>query len=177
MRHHLIGNITYDKKNFILQIKKKKIYYYVYLILNNKIVLMTSLGIILRYLGLQTKSLKKSRKAFNILITILEKIYFNFLGKPFYKTFIIDFLDKNIFHSHDKIFKLIKKSYFFLINLGTNFGKSGFKKYKSIKKRFRKKNLIKFLTDLEIFSFPEISKKNLWAKTLSKNKLKKNYFL
>lgn len=157
-----------ENKNLIIQIKKKKSNYYFFLIINGKVALTASLGVALRFTGLKRKFLKRKIKSFNVILSIIKRLFKHFSRKPFIKNFIIDFLDKKIYYFHKTIKSFVKMSHLFFLNLKTNFGKNNFKKVKSIKKNSRKRSLFLFLEDLKKFSFKLIKKKRLRESTKKK---------
>jgi len=139
------------KKYLILQLKKKKSKYLIILIINNKIEMMVTLGVLLSYAGQKKKSLKRSAKGFEIFLNAVETIYINFKKGDYVRSLILDFLDKKIFISKKKIIKLFASSNFFFFSFYTNFGKNFYKKYRSIKKNFLKKNVVFFNKDIRKF--------------------------
>jgi hypothetical protein len=107
----------------------------------NKCKLNLSPGIILKKLNLKEKNLKKDLKIINYMIKLT---FYNL--DLFYKknNFIINLLGVN--KNYFKIIKFLKKNVllknnFILININRNLNIKKYKKKKSIKKKFIKKNL------------------------------------
>ena len=152
-------------KNLIVQIKKKNKNYFFYLIINNKVLLTSSLGVALKFTGLKRKFLKRKVKSFSVLLSIIKKLHAYFFKQNYLKNFIIDFLDKRIYFFNKVLKSLIRQNELFFISINTNFGKKNFKKIKSIKRHAKKKIFTLFLEDLKKFSYKTIKKKILFAST------------
>ena len=122
--------------NFIFLFNKKKWHYNFNLLKNNKTLFFFTLGSILKYLKIETKSLRRSKKGFLIYLNVIFNILKRFAKHRI--TVLLNFFDNKTFFFRSRL----NKYYFsrnLLIKMPFSSYNSKFKKHKSIKRRLTKK--------------------------------------
>ena len=74
------------KKSVLIVLKKKKKTYVLFSYFNSKLILSTSLGILLRHFKIKFKYLKRQKKGFQVLLSSFKRIYSKFKSSIFNKS-------------------------------------------------------------------------------------------
>lgn len=126
---------TVERNNFIFLFNKKKWHYSFNLLQHNKTLFFFSVGVVLNFLKILSKSLRRSKKGFSIYLNMVLNILKKFLS--YNTTILLNFFDNKLV-----FFKKRLNNYRFnnmlFIKLPTNVYKK-FKRHKSIKRRLTKK--------------------------------------
>ena len=130
-------SVLLEKNNLIFLFNKKKWHYSFNLLKHNKTLFFFSVGVVLNFLKILSKSLRRSKKGFSIYLNMILNIFKKFVS--YNTTVLLNFFDNKLI-----FFKKRLNNYQFnnmlLIRLPTNVYKK-FKKHKSIKRRLTKKFL------------------------------------
>lgn len=137
-------------------LKKKKSKYVLTIIKEGKLLLSISSGTILRYLKVEGKCVKKTKKGFLSYINIFKKVFFRFLGSKFRKIVHLNFFDFYLLYFFKKLNFLFEKADKVLLNLNVNNTSKYFKKIRGIKKRIVKKRIKLFLKDWRSISGKQV---------------------
>ena len=133
--------------NFIVKLfRKKYMYYYSMVFLNEDIIKAISPGILLKFFEITEKHKKKNKKALRLMIKTLARLYGKFNKKFFNKIFIIEFFDKGIIETLSGIKNLSYRIDFIFINFKFCKEKRSFKKARLFK-RNKVKKLLKINLD------------------------------
>lgn len=131
-------NNPFKNHNFILLFNKKKWHYNFNFISANKTLFFFTLGGIIRYLKLEKKCLRRSKKGFLIYLNVILSILKRFPSKGL--TILLNFFDNKTFFFKKRLNKYEFSSTLLIKIPFANYN-SSFKKHKSIKRRLTKKFL------------------------------------
>ena len=156
------NNLSVKTENFVIKLfRKKYMYYYSMVFLDENIIKTISPGVLLKFFEIYEKHKKKNKKALRLMIKTLARLFSKFDESVFYKIFIIEFFDKGIIEALGGIKNLSYKIHFLFINFKFCKEKRSFKKARLFK-RNKVKKLLKINLD--------------YIKSLNLKKRKEKYF-
>ncbi len=145
------------KKNIMFLLNKKKSSFIFTLLFNKKLLISISIGTMLKFLKVDSRSIKKTKKGFLAYVSLVKKIFLKFSNKHYAKNVFINFFDFYLLYFYKKFKFIFEKKARVFFNLNLNTKQKYFKKVKGIKKRLLKKKLKIFLQDWKILKNNKVS--------------------
>jgi len=159
-------NFPAKTDNFVVKLfRKKYMYYYSMVFLEESIIKAISPGILLKFFEIKEKHKKKNKKALRLMVKTLTRLYNKFDESVFNKIFIIEFFDKGIVEALGGIKNLAYQIHFLFINFKFCKEKRSFKKARLFK-RNKVKKLLKI--NLDYIKNLNLKKKERYFNLLSK---------
>ena len=155
--NYLSNKYNSYSSNILYKLNKVKSSYTLTVIYKSRLILSISLGTILKYLSITTKSVKRSKKGFLTFLNIFKNIFLRFKLVKANKLLHLNFFDFYLLFFFKKLNFIFYNNIKLLINLNVNTNYKYFKKIRGIKKRITKKKLNFFLKDWTLINNKKLS--------------------
>ena len=134
-------------QNILFILKRKKSSYILTILKKGKLVLSITSGTILKYLKIENKCMKRTKKGFLSYMNIFKKSFFRFNGSTLNKTVHVNFFNFYLLYFFKKFKFLFLKNTKVMLNLNVDNTNKYFKKIRGIKKRIVKRKIKLYLKD------------------------------